>query len=65
MNVPIYHLRHLSPQAQRMARDCTNERLAMTLQYVAIGSMIVMAGASATRLIKDLCGHSEHHGRSK
>jgi hypothetical protein len=27
-----------------MARDCQNERLAMTMQYVALGSMILMAG---------------------
>ena len=44
----IYNLHDLGPQAQMMAKDCNNERLAMTLQYVAIGSMIVMAGATAS-----------------
>ncbi len=62
---PTYHLHDLGPQAQRMAKDCTNQRLAMTLQYVAIGSMIIMAGAAAAQLLKDLFGHTEHHGRSK
>jgi hypothetical protein len=48
-----------------MAKNCGNERLAMTMQYVAIGSMIIMAGAAAAHLMKDMFGHTEHHGRSK
>jgi hypothetical protein len=64
MMPPIYNLRDLGPQAQKMAKDCNNERLAMTLQFVAIGSMIVMAGAAAAHLMKDLFGHNERHGRS-
>jgi hypothetical protein len=62
--VPTYQLHDLGLQAQGMARDCRNERLAMTLQTVAIGSMIIMAGAAAAHLLKDLFGHSEH-GRSR
>jgi hypothetical protein len=62
---PIYNLNDLGSQAQKMAQDCKNERLAMTLNYVAIGSMIIMAGAAAARLMKDLFGSTEHHGRSK
>ena len=65
---PVYNLRDLGPQAQQaqqMAKNCNNERLAVTLQCVAIGSMIVMAAASATHVIKDLFRSSEHHGRSK
>jgi hypothetical protein len=42
-----------------MARDCKNERFAMILQTVAIGSMIIMAGAAAAHLMKDLFGHTE------
>ena len=61
---PIYNLRELGPQAQQMAKNC-NERLAMTLQYVAIGSMILMATATAAHLFKDLLRNSDHHGRSK
>jgi hypothetical protein len=30
---PTYYLRELGPEAQAMARNCKNERLAMTLQY--------------------------------
>ena len=65
MTVPIYNLRDLGPQAQQMAKNCKNERLAMTLQYVAIGSMIVMAAATAAHLFKDLLRDTEHRGRSK
>ncbi len=36
----------------------------MTLQYVAIGSMIIMAGAAAANLMKELFGHTERRGRS-
>jgi hypothetical protein len=48
-----------------MAKDCNNERLAMTLQCVAIGSMIITAGAAAAHLIKGLFRDTDHHGRSK
>lgn len=62
---PTYQLHDLGPQAQAMAQHCKNERMAMTLQYVAVGSMIVMAGAAAAHLLKNLFGHSEQHGRPK
>ena len=62
---PTYDLRDLGPQAQQMAKDCKNERLAMTLQYVALGSMIIMSGAAAAHMLKEMFGHTEHHGRSK
>src|SRR5437868_3263374 len=54
MTIRIYNLGDLGPQAQQMAKHCDNERLAMTLQCVAIGSMIVMATATAAQLVKDL-----------
>jgi hypothetical protein len=62
---PTYDIRDLGPQAQMLARNCKNERMAMTLQYVAIGSMIIMAGAAAAHLMKEMFGHTSHHGRSK
>ena len=49
---PTYHLHDLGPQAQMMSKNCGNERMAMILQYVAIGSMIVMAGAAASQVLK-------------
>jgi hypothetical protein len=62
---PTYHLHELGPQAQMMSKNCTNERLAMILQYVAIGSMILMAGAAARQLLKDSFATRDHEsGRS-
>jgi hypothetical protein len=48
-----------------MANNCKNERLAMTLQCLAIGPMIVMATAAAAQIIKDLLRNTEYHDRSK
>jgi hypothetical protein len=62
---PTYHLHDLGPQAQTMARNCTSERMAMTLQMVAVGSMIIMAGVAAAHLMKEMFGHTDHCGRSK
>ena len=62
---PVYHLTELGPQAQMMARNCDNQRLAMILQYVALGSMIVMTGVAAAQMLKDCFGtHNHDHGRS-
>jgi hypothetical protein len=61
---PIYHLRDLGPEAQAMARNCKNERLAITLQYVALGSMIIMAGVAAAQVLRDAFGSSDR-GRSR
>ena len=63
---PTYYLRDLGPEAQAMARNCKNERLAMTLQYVAIGSMIIMASVAAAQVLKDAFGSpGSERGRSK
>jgi hypothetical protein len=63
---PTYYLRDLGPEAQAMSRNCKNERLAMVLQYVAIGSMIIMAGVAASQVLKDAFGSSGNdRGRSK
>ena len=42
-----------------MSKNCNNERLAMILQYVALGSMIIMAGAAATQVLRDAFGPTE------
>jgi hypothetical protein len=63
---PTYNLHDLGPQAQMMARNCSNERLAMILQYVALGSMIIMTGVAATQILKDAFGTQGHdRGRSR
>jgi len=60
---PTYHLNDLGPQAQMMSKNCGNDRMAMILQYVAIGSMIIMAGAAASQVLKDAFGTPDRHRR--
>jgi hypothetical protein len=63
---PTYLLNQLGPQAQRMSNNCGNERMAMVLQSVAIGCMIIMAGAAASQVLRDAFGPTDHHrGRSR
>jgi hypothetical protein len=63
---PTYHLQDLGSQAQSMARSCNNERMAMIMQYVAVGSMIIMAGVAASQLLRDAFGPTgDHRGRSR
>jgi hypothetical protein len=60
---PIYNLGSLGPQAQTMSNNCKNERMAMILQSVAIGSMIIMAGAAAAQVLREAFGsHHDHRG---
>lgn len=53
---PTYHFQDLGSQAQAMSRNCNNERVAMILQYVALGSMIIMTGIAASQVLKDVFG---------
>jgi hypothetical protein len=65
---PTYHLNDLGPQAQMMSKNCNNERVAMILQYVALGSMIVMTGLAASQILKDAFGTPDkphRKGRSR
>ncbi len=65
---PTYYLNQLGPQAQQMAKNTDNERMAMILQSVAIGCMVIMAGAAATQVLRDVFGptdQSRGRGRSR
>ena len=63
---PTYSLHDLGPQAQMMSKNCHSERMAMVLQSVAIGSMIVMTGVAAAQLLRDAFGSRERdRGRSR
>ena len=53
---PTYNLHDLGNHAQFMSKNCNNERMAMTLQYVAVGSMIIMAGVAASHLLREVFG---------
>ena len=62
---PRYFLDQLGPQAQLMSRNCNNERMAMILQYVAVGSMIVMTGIAASQVLREAFGAPDRgRGRS-
>ena len=58
---PTFHLHDLGPQAQMMSKNANNERVAMLLQYVAVGSMIIMAGVAAGHVLKEAFGSAGHH----
>jgi ABC-type enterobactin transport system permease subunit len=63
---PTHYLHDLGPQAQMMAKNAGNERMAMILQYVAIGSMIIMAGAAASQVLREAFGSPDRgKGKSK
>ena len=65
---PTHFFRDLGPQAQMMSRNCNNERMAMILETVAVGSMIIMAGAAASQVLREAFGPSDHDrggGRSR
>ncbi|MFO0884826.1 MAG: hypothetical protein U0894_11680 [Pirellulales bacterium] len=50
---PTVPFQALGNHAQFMSRECGNERLAMILQYVALGSFIAMTGFTASKILKD------------
>ena len=63
---PIYNFRDLGAQAQMMSKQCNDQRLAMLVQYVALGSMIVMAGVAAGQVLKEAFGsRNDEQGRSR
>ena len=65
---PTHFLNDLGPQAQAMSKDTKNERVAMILQYIAIGSMIIMAGSAASKVLKEAFGpphRDRDHDRSR
>jgi hypothetical protein len=63
---PIYRYQDLGYQAQSMAKNCNNERMAMIMQSVAVGSMIMMTGFMGAQLLRELFGPTDNHrGRSR
>ena len=65
---PLYHLNDLGIQAHQMSRNCHSQRVAMILEYVSVGSMIVMTGVAASQILRDAFGSRERdqgRGRSR
>jgi hypothetical protein len=61
---PIRFFNDLGPQAQMMAKNCSNERLALIMQYVALCSMIVMTGVAASQVMREAFG-APNRGRGR
>ena len=63
---PTYNLCDLGPQAQMMSKNCNNERLAIVLQSITVGSMIIMVGVAATHLLREVFGSpGSGHGQGR
>lgn len=45
-----------------MSRNCNDKRMAMILQYVAVGSMIVMTGIAASQVLREAFGSPDRGG---
>jgi hypothetical protein len=64
MMPPYIPLSSLPNQAQAFARQCPNEKLAMTMQYLAVGSMILLGVGAAAHMARDIFRDRHHeHGR--
>lgn len=57
---PTYLFHVLSSQTRMMSRDCEDERFAIILKNVALGSLILMTAFAGKQILKDL---SERPGR--
>jgi hypothetical protein len=53
---PTHFLQNLGPQAEMLSKKCGNERLAMILHFVPLGSVIVMTGLAASQTLKGAFG---------
>ncbi len=62
---PTLFFHDLGPQAQMMSKNCSDERVAMILQYVALGSMILMTGLAASQVLKEAFGSDRDPGRGR
>ncbi len=58
---PTYHLDDLGTRAHSMSKNCGNERMAMIMQYVALGSMIIMTGIAASKVLREVFGSKDHY----
>ncbi len=64
MSTPPLH--GLVFQANNLSRTCNNERMKDILQWVGVGSVILMGAAAGVHLVKDLFkGSSEPYSRRR
>ena len=69
MTMPSNFLfRFLGFQGRSMSRNCKDERMAMLLKNVAIGSLIIVTGITANQVLDELFGRpddSRNQARSR
>jgi hypothetical protein len=51
---PTYFFHHLGRQAQMMTKSCHDERLAVLLKYVGVGSVILFTGLEANQVLNEV-----------
>lgn len=60
------HLQHLGMHANHLSRHTNSERMQAILQWVGVGSVIMMGAGAAVHLFKDLTRpHPEMYPRHK
>lgn len=64
MTTPREKFHDLHPDRD-LLKSVKDERLAITLQCIAVGSMLVLAMAKASHVIKDLFSRTDRQGRSR
>ncbi len=63
---PTHLFSELGSQAKLMSKECHSQRMAMVLNYVAIGCMILMTGLTASQVLReafDSLDHNQKRGR--
>lgn len=67
MGMPPTHLfSELGSQAKLMSKECQSQRMALVLNYVAIGCMILMTGLTASQVLREAFGSEEQdHKRGR
>jgi hypothetical protein len=48
-----------------MAKQPGNERMAVVLNYVALGSMILMTGFAAAHMLREAFSHVDREGKGR
>jgi hypothetical protein len=56
---PTLLFSELGSQAKMMSKECQSQRMAIMLNYVAIGCMILMTGLTASQVLREAFGSQD------
>ena len=63
---PTLLFSELGSQAKMMSKECHSQRMAIMLNYVAIGCMILMTGLTASQVLREAFGSQDQdHKRGR